>query len=182
MKQVLIWLSVGLFVALMAVFAILLSQERDPQSVMIGQKAPALALEVLGSENAPAAPGEAYLVNFWASWCTPCLAEHPALTALDQAGVTIKGVAYRDKPENSQAFLMRHGNPFETVYLDPEGKALIDYGVAGVPESFVVNGQGVITAHVQGVLEEGNLREIILPALGVEPSQIFAPNRPSSAP
>jgi cytochrome c biogenesis protein CcmG/thiol:disulfide interchange protein DsbE len=84
------------------------------------------------------------LVNFWASWCTPCLQEHALLLDLAKSGVTIIGVNYKDEPDAAHTWLAQHGNPFAQVVQDRDGRVAIDWGVYGVPESFVVDGAQVI--------------------------------------
>ena len=99
----------------------------------------------------PAADGP-YLVNFFASWCAPCRIEHPALMALKAQGVRIVGVSYKDKPEASKGFIDELGNPFTTIVLDPDGRAGVEYGVSGVPETFAVGADGRILAKHTGPL------------------------------
>ena len=136
---------------------------------MIGQQAPAYALARLDSEAPPLAgeerQGRAYVINLFASWCTPCRAEHAQLMALQRQGVDIVGIAYKDRPEASAAFLAELGNPFADVGLDPEGRFGLEIGVTGVPETFVIGPDGAIRAAHRGPLTEESVREEILPAL-----------------
>jgi DsbE subfamily thiol:disulfide oxidoreductase len=136
---------------------------------LLGKPAPAFSLPALG-QGPPITPatyaGERYLVNFFASWCTPCRYEHPWLMELDAAGVTIVGVAYKDAPEKARAFLARDGDPYAVVGLDPTGRLGIELGIAGVPETFVIDENGVILALHRGPITEDVLRKKILPALG----------------
>ena len=92
------------------------------------------------------------LVNLFASWCAPCVAENNSLMALKASGVRIVGVAYKDKPGQVRAFLARLGDPFDTVLLDADGAAGVEFGVSGVPETFVVNAKGKIIAKHAGEL------------------------------
>jgi len=92
------------------------------------------------------------LINFFASWCVPCVQENADLVALKASGVSITGVAYKDKPAATRAFLSRLGNPFEVVLMDPDGAAGVEYGVSGVPETFAVDASGKILAKHSGQL------------------------------
>jgi cytochrome c biogenesis protein CcmG/thiol:disulfide interchange protein DsbE len=110
--------------------------------------------------------GRPVIINFWASWCAPCRIEHSTLESLAaRNGVTLYGVAYKDDPEKSRAFLSELGNPFGKINQDREGRVAIDWGVTGVPETFVIDGKGVIRVHYAGPLNESLLQRLILPAL-----------------
>lgn len=139
-------LPAAVLVALVVLFAIGLT--KDPSKVpspLIGKPAPAFALPtpeggVLASEDLRGA----VLVNFWASWCTPCLQEHPLLMDLARSGVTIIGVNYKDEPAAARQWLARYGNPFARIAQDRDGRVGLDWGVYGVPETFVLDAQRVI--------------------------------------
>lgn len=157
--------------ALIGVSVFLLTREGERNRFtegMVGQPAPAYSLARLG-DGAPLTgeerSGRAYVVNLFASWCTPCRAEHPQLMALRRQGVDIVGIAYKDRPEAAAAFLAELGNPFADVALDPEGRLGLDIGVTGVPETFVIGPDGVIRAAYRGPLTEEAVRDEILPAL-----------------
>lgn len=110
--------------------------------------------------------GEVYVVNFFASWCVPCRAEHPVLKDLAKdGGVNIVGVAYKDKPEAVGKFLGALGNPYETVVTDLTGRGGIEWGLTGVPETFVVDRQGLVRFHQAGPLTEALIAEKLLPLL-----------------
>ena len=115
--------------------------------------------------------GRVTVVNVFGSWCEPCHYEHPALLALAddpdvKAGkVTILGVAQKDKPENVRRFLGVEGNPYGRIVLDPDGRAGIDWGVYGVPETFVVKGDGVVAYKFVGPLTEETLKSVLLPEI-----------------
>ena len=169
-----------LFAALAAVFAFAL-KTGDPSklpSALIGKRAPALLLmplEGLTADGVGAVPGigEAHIqqgrpivVNFWASWCGPCVDEHPLLMALKaRHGATILGVNYKDQPAAARRFLGRYGNPFDAVGVDGNGRAAIEWGVYGMPETFVLNGKGEIVHKHVGPLTETAIATKILPAL-----------------
>jgi cytochrome c biogenesis protein CcmG/thiol:disulfide interchange protein DsbE len=116
-------------------------------------KAPGFALMQL--DGAPIswkpAPGKITLVNFFASWCVPCLAEHPHMRALADSGVDIIGIAWNDRAPALEAWLAKHGNPYRAVYLDG-GQAAIAMGIRGVPESFLIAADGSIAMHLRGAI------------------------------
>ncbi|MGP3698677.1 DsbE family thiol:disulfide interchange protein [Rhodobacter sp. NSM] len=105
------------------------------------------------------------LVNYWASWCAPCRVEAPTLEALAAEGVKIHGVNYKDKPENAQAFLDELGNPYATLGADANGRMALDWGVYGVPETYVIDGEGRIVLRFPGPLTERVVEETIRPAM-----------------
>ena len=110
--------------------------------------------------------GRAYVVNFFASWCTPCRAEHPQLTALSEQGVALLGVAYKDDADDTARFLRELGDPYEAVALDRDGRFGLEFGVAGaVPETFVIDAQGRIVAVHRGPLAPEDVERVIAPAL-----------------
>ncbi len=120
-------------------------------SKLEGQKLPAFALPPAvpgkpGLSSADLAKGSPRLVNVFASWCVPCAAEAPVLLDLKRRGVAIDAIAIRDRPEDVAAFLARHGDPFERIGSDDRSQVQIALGSSGVPESFVVDGRGVIRA------------------------------------
>lgn len=110
---------------------------------------------------APPPGGETVAVNLFASWCAPCEAEHPMLMKLGAAHPgKLYGILYKDKPENGDEFLARLGNPFTTIALDPEGKGGLDFGLTGVPETFVISGEGEVVLHISGPLDEASLQKV----------------------
>ena len=149
MKRLLFFLPLAVLVVLAIVFAGW-SLKRDPQvkpHALVGKPAPAIALATLdgGTPVTTRAGSDGpFLINFFASWCGPCAIEHPTLMALKDRGVRVVGVAYRDKPEAAQAFIDRLGDPFALKLNDPEGRAGIEYGITGVPETYLVGSDGVI--------------------------------------
>ena len=155
------WLALLPLVALVALGLLfgLYSLHRDPQvqpDAMVGKPVPVLALPALADGRpvalAEALGGQPVLVNFFASWCPPCEVEHPVLMELEAAGVPIIGVAYKDAPPNTEAFLARLGDPFTTHLVDRDGRAGVEFGVTGVPETYLVGADGTILAKHAGPL------------------------------
>jgi cytochrome c biogenesis protein CcmG/thiol:disulfide interchange protein DsbE len=123
----------------------------DPRglpSVLIGKRLPAFALPGVhgdGFSDADiAAVRRPVLVNFFASWCAPCVEEAPVLADVSQAGVPIWGIAYKDQPDATDAFLARHGNPYVRLARDQPGLVAIDWGVTGVPETFLIDAEAIV--------------------------------------
>lgn len=139
-------------------------------STMIGRSSPPVQLAPLGdlaplSDAALRAPG-VKLVNFWGTWCVACRQEHPELLRMaNELGLTLYGVNYDDPQPRALAYLDREGNPFAAVGQDTTGRTKIDWGVYGAPETFVVDGQGVIRLRHAGPITDKVLDEVILPAI-----------------
>lgn len=147
-------------------------------SVMIGKPVPDFSLQAipnLQGENGEALPGLASadfrsgkvsLLNVWGSWCAPCALEHPQLVELAKKGIPIYGMNYKgDTAENARRFLLRHGNPYRAVGMDLSGMAAIDFGVYGVPETFIIDGAGRIVLRFPGPLTAEVIAEKIMPAI-----------------
>ena len=115
----------------------------------------------LGLESSDFAKGEPRLLNIFASWCVPCIGEAPVLTELRRRGVKIDAIAVRDRPEAIAAFLAKHGDPYERLGADPRSNTQMALGSAGVPETFVVDGKGVIRRQYIGPLTEANIPGVI---------------------
>lgn len=133
------------------------------------QPAPALAVEPLQgktplSEDMLREPG-VKLINFWASWCAPCRVEHPNLMALADEGLPVFGVNYKDDEGKAQAFLLELGDPYAAIGADAKGRAAIEWGVYGVPETFVVDGNGRIILRFAGPVTDVVLEKYIRPAV-----------------
>jgi cytochrome c biogenesis protein CcmG/thiol:disulfide interchange protein DsbE len=139
-------------------------------SALVGQPAPDLARTVaLRDDPAPTradltAPG-VKLVNFWASWCGPCRIEHPLLTALAAEGVPVIGINYKDDPEKARAFLAELGDPYARIGADDSGRTGLDWGIYGVPETFVVDGEGEVVMRYPGPLDPNALETRLRPAM-----------------
>ena len=160
--------------ALLGLFAYTLVEGPAPNalpSVLIGKPVPTFALPPLeegaaGLSSADLANGQIHIVNFWASWCLPCQVEHPLLMTLSgRPGIALVGINYKDKTDAARAQLDRLGNPFDRIARDADGRVAIDWGVSGVPETFVVDGTGKIIARLAGPLTERDLKLTIEPAL-----------------
>ena len=168
-----------IFGVLAAIFAFAL-RSGDPSklpSALIGKPAPNIALAAVeglgdgtrpigGFTSADLAGGQVSVVNFWASWCVPCVQEHPLLVALkERTGVRLYGVNYKDQAAAARRFLGRYGNPFAAVGVDGDGRAAIEWGVYGMPETFVVDGKGRIAYKHVGPISTDTLETKIIPAI-----------------
>ncbi|MEL6365997.1 MAG: DsbE family thiol:disulfide interchange protein [Pseudomonadota bacterium] len=155
-------LAAGLWVALRG-------SGDDPVSPWIGREAPAAPLPP--RPDGPAVDIGALtddgvvVVNFWASWCGPCRVEHPQLQALAGRGVRIVGVEFRDEPDAADQFLRALGDPFHARAADEDGRAGFDWGVTGIPETFVIDADGVVRAHYRGPLSETMLEREVGPLI-----------------
>ena len=149
-SRLFLWVPLALFAFFAGLAGYMLTQEKDQfvESTMIGQPLPdfALAPAFVGLPGAAKADftGKPKLLNIWASWCTPCIAEAPQLEALQAKGVEIIGVAIRDRPEDVANFLGRYGNPYARIGSDPISEVQLGIGSSGVPETFVIDAKGVI--------------------------------------
>jgi cytochrome c biogenesis protein CcmG/thiol:disulfide interchange protein DsbE len=158
-----------LFLGLAVFFAIGLTRDpREIPSPFIGKAAPAFRLEQLADAGAAFTPeqmkGKVWLLNVWASWCVACRVEHPLLVELSkQKLVPIVGLNYKDKRDDGLQWLRRHGDPYSLSAFDVEGKVGIDYGVYGVPETFVIDKQGVIRYKQIGPITPEALEKKIMP-------------------
>lgn len=157
---------------LIAVFA--LNMNRDPslvRSVLIDKAAPAFTLPAVEGTGVPgfdtdSLKGEVTVVNVFASWCIPCRDEHPLLAALKtESGVRLFGINQRDQADNAVKFLTELGNPYDRIGGDTDNRVSIDWGVYGVPETFVVNAQGVITYKHVGPMTPESMENDVLPAI-----------------
>ncbi|MBX3579220.1 MAG: DsbE family thiol:disulfide interchange protein [Rhizobiaceae bacterium] len=171
-RSKIVFLPILLFALLAALFLAQLLSGRDASevpSVLIGQPAPATALPPLAGADLPglnssAFAGKVTLVNVWASWCAPCREEHPVLVELAKdTRFTLAGLNYKDKPANASKFLVDLGNPYAAIGVDEAGKAGLDWGVYGVPETFVVGRDGTILYKHIGPLTPASLASALMP-------------------
>jgi cytochrome c biogenesis protein CcmG, thiol:disulfide interchange protein DsbE len=178
-RPLLILIPLVIFGAMAAMFAFALTKG-DPSklpSALIGKPAPALALTPIeGLQDGPRTvplltddtlrQGDVTVVNFWASWCLPCVEEHPLLIELAQkAGVRVLGVNYKDSAANARRFLGRYGNPFAAVGADTTGRTAIEWGVYGMPETFIVDASGRIAFKQVGPITRDTLVRTLLPTI-----------------
>jgi cytochrome c biogenesis protein CcmG/thiol:disulfide interchange protein DsbE len=167
----LLYLPPLVFAAIAAGFFLGMRRE-DPdalQSALVGLAAPPVTLAPLGDRplfDAAAldAPG-VKLVNYWASWCAPCRAEHPNLEMLAAEGIPIYGINYKDEPARAEAFLEELGDPYGAIGADESGRTAIDWGLYGVPETFVIDGEGRVVLRFAGPITERTLKDRIRPAI-----------------
>ena len=157
------------FVVLVVFLAIGLKlNPREVPSPLIDKPAPAFQLSRLDdparSVSLQDLRGQVWLLNVWASWCVACLQEHPLLVEFSRSGsVPIYGLNYKDKPDAAAAWLGKHGNPYTVSIVDADGRVGIDYGVYGVPETFVIDKQGVIRYKHIGPVTPEVLKDKIIP-------------------
>lgn len=177
-RNILVMLPLVAFLALAALFLYRLGagdSSRIP-SALIGRQAPVTDLPGLegltrdgrpvpGLTNARFA-GNVTLVNIWASWCVPCHDEAPLLDRMAQdKRIQIVGINYKDTPDNARRFLNRYGNPFAAAGVDPNGRTSIDWGVYGVPETFLIGRDGSIAYKLVGPITAENLAKVLQPAI-----------------
>jgi cytochrome c biogenesis protein CcmG/thiol:disulfide interchange protein DsbE len=177
-KRLVVLIPLVAFLALAALFFFRLGAG-DPShlpSALIGRPAPAVDLPPVQGLTRDGVPvpgltsadfaGKVTLVNVWASWCIPCHDEAPLLLKLAQDGrIRVAGINYKDQPENARRFLGRYGNPFVASGADPSGRAAIEWGVYGVPETFVVGRDGKIAFKLVGPITPENLQTTLRPAI-----------------
>ena len=146
-------------------------------SALIGKPVPEFSLPPIdgvaqtgkatpGFSSAELANGQVSVVNVWASWCGPCIQEHPSLTKLKtEHNVRLIGINYKDQPEAARRFLTRLGNPFDAIGADLSGRVGIDWGVYGVPETYIVDGKGKIVHKIVGPISDKMITSEVLPAI-----------------
>ena len=173
MRRLVYLVPVALFAALSLVlyFSLRSLPPNELPSPLVGHPAPPLALPALDAQTAPfgrsdLAAGHVTIVNVWASWCAPCREEAPVLAGLDGLdGVVLYGLVYKDKPDKARGFLSELGNPFARIDLDADGRAGIEWGVYDVPETFVIDGKGIVRLRYSGPITPDVLSQVLLPAV-----------------
>jgi cytochrome c biogenesis protein CcmG/thiol:disulfide interchange protein DsbE len=170
MRRLVYLLPVVAFTALVAYF--LLALRRDPSvlpSAMIDKPAPDFTLGGIGAAPGLAradAAGQVVMINFFASWCVPCRAEHPVLMRLSHdLSIPLYGIDYKDKPEDATRFLGELGDPYKRIGADRDGRVGIDFGVYGVPETYVIDKAGQIRLRHVGPLTPEAVRDEVVPLL-----------------
>jgi len=167
-RRWILWAPLALFAALLGVVAsgLIKPSSTTIRSQMIGKPLPAFALPGMvpgreGTSSAGFADGKPRLLNIFASWCVPCIAEAPQLMELKRRGVQIDAIAIRDRPADVANFLSRWGDPYQRIGSDTESRVQFDLGSSGVPESFVIDGKGVIRLQHIGDIREEDIPEIM---------------------
>ena len=168
MNRALRFLPLLILIAIVGALAWRLSSPPDEKiaSKMVGQPVPAFKLAPAtvgkpGLSSADLATGQPRLINVFASWCVPCIAEAPLLVELKRQGMPIDAIAVRDRPEDVADLLARHGDPFERIGADPESRVQLALGSSGVPETFVVDGRGIMRYQHMGLIEPGDVATIV---------------------
>lgn len=168
MKRIWLWLPLALFIVFFGfvAYGLIKPADRVISSKLVGKPLPDFALPA-GHEGQAALSssdlrtGQPKLLNIFASWCIPCIAEAPVLMRLKEMGVTIEGVAIRDRPQDIARFLEKNGNPYSGIGSDVDGQVQISLGSSGVPETFVIDGKGIIRYQHIGDIRPENLPEIL---------------------
>lgn len=168
MKRLILWLPLAVFLLFVAVVGWRLGSVRDEaiRSRLVGQPLPAFALEPAipgrpGLSTQDFKAGKPRILNVFASWCVPCRIEAPQLDALKERGIPIDALAIRDRPQDVGRFLREYGDPFERIGMDPDTRVQMALGSAGVPETFVVDGNGIIRHQHVGVINPQHVAEIV---------------------
>jgi cytochrome c biogenesis protein CcmG/thiol:disulfide interchange protein DsbE len=173
-SKLFVFLPLAIFLALAGIFLMQLLSGRDISTVpsaLLGEPAPETSLPPLPGVDLPGLysadfKGKVTLVNIWASWCAPCREEHPVLMALAQdKRFEITGLNYKDRAENARRFLGDLGNPFTAIGIDEAGRTAIDWGVYGVPETFLVGRDGKIVFKHVGPLTVDAAQRTLLPEI-----------------
>lgn len=168
MKKLVIWAPLALFVIFVSVVALGLAKpgDRTIRSQLVGKPLPTFSLPpatqgVVGLGAANFRQGSPRLLNIFASWCVPCAAEAPVLMRLKAQGVPIDAIAIRDRPEDVARFLARYGNPYQRIGGDVKSGVQLALGSSGVPESFIIDGRGVIRYQHVGDIREEDIPDIL---------------------
>jgi cytochrome c biogenesis protein CcmG/thiol:disulfide interchange protein DsbE len=173
MKRLIYIVPIVLFLGLAGILfhSLIAPPPSELPSALIGKPAPGISLPALDAQasaftSADFRAGHVTVLNVFASWCAPCREEAPVLRALAHVkNITLYGMVQKDTPQRARAFLADVGNPFSRIDLDADGRASIEWGVYGVPETFVIDGQGIIRLRYAGPLTPDALTNAILPAI-----------------
>ena len=171
MRRALFILPLLLFLVLAGYFAMALRPGRNPQelpSALIDKEAPAFQLPGLNGDGIArdSLKGQPVVINFFASWCLPCREEHPLLMRLaKQEHVPLYGIDYKDKPEAARSLLQEFGDPYRAIGIDRDGRVGLDFGVYGVPETYVLDSSGHIRKRFVGPLTAEEVNNELLPLL-----------------
>src|SRR5690606_25745528 len=173
-SQIKIWFLIPLivFVGFIIMLYLRLGQPTDiVTNTALERPVPTFELPLLSdtsrmmtNDNLPEQP---FLMNIWGSWCPTCIIEHPFLMQLEERGVNLVGVNYKDDIGDALGYLHRGGDPFSMSIQDLSGQFALDLGLTGAPETFVVDGQGIIRQHIVGEINESNWQSRIMPCLMV---------------
>ena len=161
--------TLGIFVALVALLAVgLRLNPREVPSPLIGKPAPPFELPLLTEPDKRFSQkdmlGKVWIMNVWASWCPPCLVEHPVVTQISRSGIApVVGLNYKDARDDALPWLKRNGNPYQLIVFDANGRIGIDYGVYGVPETYVIDRKGVIRYKHIGPLSADVVKQKVEP-------------------
>jgi cytochrome c biogenesis protein CcmG/thiol:disulfide interchange protein DsbE len=171
MRRILFSIPIALFVVLAGYFGAALYSGKDPHqlpAMLIDEPAPAFNLAGLKGEDLASAglAGQVMVINFFASWCAPCRLEHPLLMRLSEGEhVPVYGIAWKDERENTERFIAQLGDPYRRIGLDENARAGIDFGITGVPETFVIDKTGHIRRHYNQPLTPEQVQNDLLPLL-----------------
>ncbi|WP_102225156.1 DsbE family thiol:disulfide interchange protein [Acidimangrovimonas sediminis] len=159
-----------IFAGLAVMFYISMHHDQETlPSMMVGKEAPPVVLTQLGDgqpfTDATLRDGKVKLVNYWASWCAPCRVEAPTLDKIAASGVSIYGVNYKDKAQDALGFLAKVGDPYKALGADTQGQMALNWGVYGVPETYVIDGAGKVLLRFPGPVTNSIWQNTIKPAL-----------------
>ena len=168
MRRVILWAPLAAFILFVVLVAVYLRSpsDRTIRSQLVGRPLPEFSLPAAvpgrpGLQRASFATGRPRVLNVFASWCVPCIAEAPHLMDLKRRGVPVDAIAIRDRPQDIAAFLSRWGDPYQSIGLDADSRVQLSLGSSGVPETFVIDGRGIIRHQHIGAIDQSNIGEIL---------------------